>query len=263
MAEGERSAGPVQPGDERFRLAMGRGMLAGAGLLGALVLYGPIRFPAIWTGPSREPARRLRPDLELPWLTGPSVGSASARGGAAIRRSSELAPCLDFVAACSSPCRCSASTLVPHDESAGPWIALATFGLFFLLLFTAGFVARIKGLSMGGRAHGRRLGRCDRLGVLVHPSAEHLLRVSGHAARGPLFWKSTRPSPTSVVAARPTCALSSSATTWAAGSSTPSWPPLLALPLGFLGGLVGSLVKSPLRRNTEPCARLGFRAQRR
>jgi hypothetical protein len=39
--------------------------------------------------------------------------------------------------------------LVPHGERVGPWIALATFGLFFLLLFTAGFVARLKGLGLG------------------------------------------------------------------------------------------------------------------
>ena len=32
---------------------------------------------------------------------------------------------------------------VPHDERAGMWIGLATFGLFFLLLFTAGLMARL------------------------------------------------------------------------------------------------------------------------
>jgi hypothetical protein len=50
----ERPPGPAQPGDKRFRMTVGRGMLAGAALLCALVLYGPIRFPTIWTGPSRD-----------------------------------------------------------------------------------------------------------------------------------------------------------------------------------------------------------------
>ena len=38
--------------------------------------------------------------------------------------------------------------LVPHDAQRRPLIALVTFGLFFLLLFTAGFVARLEGLRL-------------------------------------------------------------------------------------------------------------------
>ena len=39
-------------------------MLAGAGLLCAMVVYGPIRFPAVWTGQIARSARRLSPGSE-------------------------------------------------------------------------------------------------------------------------------------------------------------------------------------------------------
>jgi hypothetical protein len=122
-------------------------MLAGAGLLCALVIYGPIRFTGVWTGPSRD---------RLAVSAGLGVAAAYATfGWLALRRQgigntpafepgARLGLCGGLLFAVSM----LGEYLVPHDESAGPWIALATFGLFFLLLFTAGFVARLKGLRL-------------------------------------------------------------------------------------------------------------------
>jgi hypothetical protein len=147
VTEDERSAGPAQPGDERFRLTVGGGMLAGAGLLCALVLYGPIRFPVIWTGPSRD-----RPAV----FAGLGVALAyGIIGWIALRRrgignspalppGARLGLCVGLLFAVSM----LGEYLVPHDESVGPLIALGTYGLFFLLLFTAGLVARINGLGL-------------------------------------------------------------------------------------------------------------------
>ena len=116
-------------------------------LLFALVLYGPIRFPTVWTGPSRD-----RPAV----FAGLAVAAAYAVFGWLVLRrrwianspafqpGARLGLCGGLVFTVSM----LGEYLVPHDESAGPWIALATFGLFFLLLFTAGFVARLKGLGL-------------------------------------------------------------------------------------------------------------------
>jgi hypothetical protein len=122
-------------------------MLAGAALLCALVLYGPIRFPTIWTGPSRD---RLAVFAGLGvaaaygiigWLGVRSRGSGKSQ---IVRLGAQFGLCGGLLFAVSM----LGEYFIPHDERAGPWIALVTFGLFFLLLFTAGFVARLEGLRL-------------------------------------------------------------------------------------------------------------------
>jgi hypothetical protein len=147
VAKDERLAVPTPPDDESLRSNVGRAMLAGAGLLCALVLYGPIRFPAIWTGPSRD---------RLAVFAGLAVAAGYVIiGWLALRRRSignspafEPAARLGLGGGLLFAVSMLGEYLVPHGERAGPWIALATFSLFFLLLFTAGLMARLAGARL-------------------------------------------------------------------------------------------------------------------
>jgi hypothetical protein len=122
-------------------------MLVGAALLCALVVYGVIRFPTVWTSPSRD-----RPAVfaglavaavygMIGWFTICSRGTGDP---SMIRTGVRLGLCGGLLFAVSM----LGEYLVPHDESVGPLIALATYGLFFLLLFTAGLMARLAGARL-------------------------------------------------------------------------------------------------------------------
>ena len=240
MTEQESPADPAQPSDERLRLTVGRGMLAGAALLCALVLYGPIRFPTVWTGPSRDRAAVF---------AGLVVAAAYAVfGWLALRRrwignspafppGARLGLCGGLLFAVSM----LGEYLVPHGERVGPWIALATFGLFFLLLFTAGFVARLKGLGLRNApvaAIWAALVASECWFILLMglyyaflgtPQEARLLEVDQAIAD---FQRSGQADLRAFLFGD----------YMGAGFFHSLLAPLLALPLGFLGGLVGSQV---------------------
>ena len=216
-------------------------MLAGAVLLCALILYGPIRFPAIWTGPSRDrPAVFAGLGVAvayaiLGWLVLRSRGIGNS---SIIRTGVRLGLCGGLLFAVSM----LGEYLVPHDERAGPWIALSTFGLFFLLLFTAGLMARLAGARLRSAPLAAVwaaviasecwfiLLLCVYYAFLGTPQEARFLEVDQALAD---FQRSGRTDLRAFLFGD----------YMGAGFFHSLLAPLFAVPLGYLGGLAGTLVR--------------------
>jgi len=122
--------------------AIGRGMALGAGATLALIGYGVWRFPSVVTVPA---------DAPLAVCSGASVAIAYAivgrlgprmpglRDPIAMRRGVSFGLGAGALFAASM----LAEYLVPHDAPQNARLAMATFGLFFLLLAAAGFSAAL------------------------------------------------------------------------------------------------------------------------
>jgi hypothetical protein len=231
-------------------------MLAGASLLCALVVYGVIRFPTVWTGPSRD-----RPAV----FAGLAVAVAyGIIGWFALRRrgignspvlwpAAWLGLCGGLVFAVSM----LGEYLVPHDESAGPLIASVTYGLYFLLLFTAGLMARLAGAPL------RSAPLAAVWAAVIASECWFILLLSIYYAflGTPLearFLEVDQAIADFQRSGQSDLRAFIFGDYMGGGFFHSLLAPLLAVPLGFLGGLVGSQVESTLHLIAAPWANFAF-----
>ncbi len=124
----------------RLARAVRRGMVLGAGATVALIGYGALRFPAVVTVPA---------DAPLAVVAGVGIATVYAIIGwfgptlPGMRDPRTLRPGIIFGLCASAVFAVSmlGEYLVPHDAHQNAILAMATFGLFFLLVTAAGFAA--------------------------------------------------------------------------------------------------------------------------
>jgi hypothetical protein len=231
-------------------------MLAGASLLCALVVYGVVRFPTVWTGPSRD-----RPAVFaglavaaiygiMGWFT---IGLRGTGDPSIIRTGVRFGLCGGLLFAVSM----LGEYLVPHDERASMWIGLATFGLFFLLLFIAGLMARL------ARAPLRSTPLAAVWAAIIASECWFILLLTIYYA-----FLDTPQETRFLEIDQAIADFQRSGQTdlraflfgdyMGGGFFHSLLAPVLALPLGFLGGLVGSQVEFTLHLIAAPWANFAF-----
>jgi hypothetical protein len=139
-AEVDRTGDNVQAKDIALAHSVRRGMLLGAALTVALIVYGVIRFPTVWSASAGDR-----------WGIVAGIGIATTYGivgwfavrarGFGNPRVLRHGVRFGLYAGAVFAVSMLGEYLVPHGERENVMLALATFGLFFLLLFVAGFAA--------------------------------------------------------------------------------------------------------------------------